>query len=414
VTFLERLFPEPYRRDVYLVGGSVRDFLLGETIRDIDLTAALPEQVLNAAGFRPVAAKSSAPIWFRYDREFGKVEVTLLEHGGALRDDLRRRDFTVNAMAMDLAGTLHDPLGGRNDLRRRRLRVCGEESFVADPVRIFRAFRFECDGWRLDRQAQRLIASRGWGALLAPVPVERFSREMLDALGRKEPGRFFRRMREFGVGGEFLPELFRMAEVPAGPAEHHPEGDLAAHALEVLERVASVTDDVATRFCALFHDLGKLATAPDLYPRHHGHDEAGATMAKAFCDRLRLPARLRTALAGTCRLHTHANRWGELRDATKLRMAEQAVRAGIGAILPLVSAADKPDGAGMPGWREALAVAAMGTDELGIALDRLEAMQPEARTGYLLQKRIEAYREIVCPPAREPLDNDHANHTTDC
>ncbi len=391
-TFLRGLFPKEYHERIYLVGGSVRDYLLGSEIRDIDLTAALPEKLLSAAGFRPVAAKSSAPIWFRYELGFGKIEVTLLGHVGALEDDLRRRDFTVNAMAMDLTGTIRDPLGGRSDLRRRRLRACSEESFVADPVRIFRAFRFECDGWRLDRPAERLIASRGWGDLLAPIPVERFSREMLDALGRKEPGRFFQRMTAFGVGCGFLPELFRMAEIPAGPAEYHPEGDTHTHALEVLERVAATTDDVAARFCALFHDLGKLATAPELYPHHYGHDEAGGAIAKAFCDRLRLSVRLRNALAGTCRLHTHVNRWEGLRDVTKLRVAEQAVRNGIESILPLVSAADKPGGAGVPGWEEALEVAGMGAAELGVAPDRLDALAPDARAGFLLQRRIERFR----------------------
>jgi tRNA nucleotidyltransferase (CCA-adding enzyme) len=104
---------------------------------------------------------------------------------------------------------------------------------------------------------------------------------------------------------------------------------------------------------------------------------------------------LRTVLSWTCRLHTHANRWSELRDSTKVRIAEQASRAGIGAILPLVSAADKPDGTGMGGWAEALVAAGMGAEELGVAPDRLGAMAPEERSRFLLDRRIAAYRAMT-------------------
>jgi len=156
--------------------------------------------------------------------------------------------------------------------------------------------------------------------------------------------------------------------------------------------VATVTDDPLARFCAFFHDLGKLATDPALYPKHHGHDDAGFELATAFCNRLCLPATCRKALAWVCRLHGKANKWEELRDSTKLKMAEQAIKAGIVDILPLISAADKPGGLPMAGWKDAVRVAGMNILELGIDQDKLAAMPIEQRPAFILHKRVEVLK----------------------
>jgi tRNA nucleotidyltransferase (CCA-adding enzyme) len=392
--FLKGLFPATCHSRVFLVGGIVRDFLLGVESQDIDLAAALSAKELVALGFRLVEGKSTAPIYFKFHPRFGKIEVTLLADPAALHEDLSRRDFTCNAMAMPLAGELIDPLGGRADMEQRQLRACSSSSFRDDPLRIFRAFRFEAEGWRMTPQTEALIREHGWDEALSRIPVERFSRELLKALEKGEPERFFLRMLEFSVGTAFLPELFRMPHIPAGPVEHHPEGDLLTHSIQVLQRIAAQTPDATTRFCAMFHDLGKLATEPALYPKHHGHDEAGFTLAHAFCNRLSLPAALRKALMWTSRLHIKANRWGELRDSTRIELADQAWKSGIAEILPLVSAADRPGAAGMAGWHEAVRVARMTTAELGIDLERLQAMAPEDRPQYILQKQVESLRRL--------------------
>jgi tRNA nucleotidyltransferase (CCA-adding enzyme) len=199
-------------------------------------------------------------------------------------------------------------------------------------------------------------------------------------------------MLELKVGGNFLPELFRMPAVPAGPLMHHPEGDLLAHSVQVLQRVSKLTDESLARFCALFHDIGKLATPPDLYPRHHGHDLAGFNFAGAFCHRLRLPARYGTALAWVSKLHGTFNLWDQLRDTTKLRVASQAIKAGITDILPLVSAADKGEGGEPEEWRAAVSLAGQSACELGINLQLLERLQPAHRSDYILQSRVEKFR----------------------
>lgn len=395
--FLRSLFPPHLHDRVLLVGGTVRDMLLGWEGQDIDLVTALSPAELAALGFRPVEATSGAAIHFKHHPEFGKIEATRIVSMDALEDDLRRRDFTVNAIAMDLSGVPVDPLGGGEDLKGRILRACGEKSFTGDPLRIFRAFRFETDGWRMTPGTAALIRKREWSAAFAAMPAERFSAEMLKALARQEPERFFRLMIEFSVGAKFLPEIFRMPRVPAGPLQHHPEGDLFTHSIQVLQRVAAATDDPLARFCGFFHDLGKLATDPELYPRHYGHDTAGFVMAAEFCTRLRLPAAHRNALAWISNLHGKANTWDGLRDSSKLKMAEQAVKGGIVDILPLVAAADKPEGVPMSGWDQVVRVAGMSTRELGIDQERLENMPPGNRPAFVLQKRVDVLRALSVP-----------------
>ncbi|MFZ2950769.1 MAG: HD domain-containing protein [Desulfuromonadaceae bacterium] len=397
LSFLKDLFPPSLHDRVLLVGGTVRDMLLGRGGEDIDLVAALSPAELTALGFRPVEATSGAAIYFKYHPQFGKIEATRIDSMADLEDDLLRRDFTVNAMAMDLSGVRIDPLGGEEELKARILKACSEKSFTGDPLRIFRAFRFESDGWRMAPGTEELIRRGSWSAAFGAAPTERFSAEMLKALTRKEPERFFQRMIEFDVGAEFLPEIFRMPQVPAGPLQHHPEGDLFTHSTQVLQRVAAVTDNPLARFCGFFHDLGKLATDPALYPRHYGHDTTGFAMAAEFCTRLCLPSTYRKALAWVSDLHGKANTWDGLRDSSKLKMAEQALKGGIVDILPLVAAADKPGGQPMAGWEDVVRVAGMSTRELGIDQDKLEAMPVRNRPPFILQNRVDALRELRGP-----------------
>lgn len=394
LSFLKSLFPASCHDRTLMVGGTVRDLLLGVESRDLDLVTDLSPAELAGLGFRLVQPSSGAAIYFKHHPGFGKIEVTRIDGMEFLEGDLLRRDFTINAMAMDLDGRRLDPLGGAEDLSAGVLRACSDDTFIIDPLRLFRAFRFEADGWRMEPDTAALIRKGNWSAALRAMPVERFSGEMLKALARKTPELFFQRMIDFNLGAEFVPEIFRMPSIPAGPIQHHPEGDLFTHSIQVLQRVAASCDAPLPRFCALFHDLGKLATDPAQYPKHHGHDNAGFSMAVAFCDRLRLPATYRRALAWVSALHGKGNKWDELRDATKVTMAEQALKAGIVAILPLVSAADKPGGEPLAGWDEAARVAGMSTMELGIDREKLEAIPVKNRAAFILQKRVELLRHL--------------------
>ena len=391
---LKKFFPEPLHGRLFLVGGMVRDLLMGVDCQDIDLAAAIPPSDITPLGFRLVESRSTPNIYFFFDKALGKIEVSLLSSVDALPDDLRRRDFTINAMAMTFSGLVRDPLGGRKDLQDRVLRTCRSTSFDDDPARIFRAFRFECEGWRLDQEAEAAISGRFWSDDMGLVPVERFSQEMLKGLAKDDPSRFFRRMLQFRIGRSYIPEIFRMAEVPAGPPQHHPEGDLFTHSMQVLERMALETTDAKARFCALFHDLGKLSTPKEQYPKHHGHDAAGALAAEPFCKRLRLPLELQRALQATNRLHSAANRWGELRDASKIKLAMNAMRAGIDALLPLIVAADC--GGSMPDWAEALRVASLSAAQLGIDTAIFENAKPEKCQQLIMQQRVRELGKHRC------------------
>jgi tRNA nucleotidyltransferase (CCA-adding enzyme) len=293
-----------------------------------------------------------------------------------------------------LEGDLIDPLHGRDDLKLGILRACSPHVFRDDPLRIFRAFRFEAEGWRMEDVTKALILERDWSETFRAIPVERFSREMCTSLAARDAARFFQLMLDFEVGAEYIPELFMMPDIPAGPPAHHPEGDLFSHSVQVLEGIAAATNELLPRFCGFFHDIGKLATSPESYPRHHGHEPAGFVRARDFCTRLRLPAAFRVALSWTSRLHGTANRWDELRSATRVQLARDAIRAGITAILPLVSAADTLDGNGMPGWEDAVRAAGMTTAELGIDPERFTAMPVAQRPSFILQKRVEMLRSM--------------------
>lgn len=387
---LKKLFPEPLHDRLFLVGGMVRDILLGVDCQDIDLAAAVPAETLTSLGFRLVESKSTPNIYFKYSHDLGKIEVTWLPSLEALAVDLEKRDFTANALAMSFDGVLFDTLDGRRDLESRTLRTCSATSLSDDPVRIFRALRFECDGWRLHPDAENAILHRSWEKDLDQLPIERFSQEMLKALAKPDPVRFFRRLSELGVGRNQLPEIFLMSRVPAGPLEHHPEGDLFTHSLQTLERMAGSTADPSARFCALFHDLGKLATLPECYPKHHGHDRAGAALAAPFCQRLRLPAALQRALQAVNRLHNTANRWEELRDATRIQLALDAAKGGITEILPLVVSADF--GAQLAGWEEVLRVAGLNSAQLGIDPSAFTG-EPEKLQQVIMQRRVEELRK---------------------
>ena len=392
---LKHFFPIDLHPHIMLVGGCLRDLLRGLPCKDIDLVCTLTPEDLTRLGFRAVRGKTTIPIWQRTVAGTGTLEATLIADRSDIVEDLTRRDFTVHAMAMDLDGNLIDPLGGYSDLLRLEIRSCSPESFKNDPLRIFRALRLEADGWIMEKETAGLLTGQDWSAELEALPVERFSREMLKALAARHPDRFFSGMLKYRVGRCFLPELFRWPEIPAGPVRHHPEGDLFSHAIQVVQRVASATPDPLTRLCAFFHDIGKQATTKECYPSHHGHDRAGEITAQAFCRNLRLPAAYGTSLAAVCALHTTYNNWGELRPSTRLKLAERAVSAGVAGILPLVSAADKPDNPQPDQWPHIVEIASLSATTLGIPAERLLKLAPLQRREAVRLARLSLVKSVL-------------------
>jgi tRNA nucleotidyltransferase (CCA-adding enzyme) len=322
---------------VYLVGGAVRDRLLGLPVgeRDWVVVGSTPEE-LARLGY--VSVGREFPVFLhpvtREEHALARLErkvapgyrgfVTQFSPDVTLEDDLRRRDLTINAMAEDADGTLVDPYGGRRDLEARVLRHVSA-AFVEDPVRILRVARFAARFARLGftvapETLELMRAMVDSGEVEALVP-ERVWHETSRALAELRPEVFFEMLRACGALGRIFPEIDALHGVPQ-PAKWHPEIDTGVHTMMVLRMAASLTASPAVRFAALVHDLGKARTPPQYWPAHHGHEEASCTLIEQMATRLRVPNEFRDLALITARWHGVVHRARELRPGTLLKMLE--------------------------------------------------------------------------------------------
>jgi tRNA nucleotidyltransferase (CCA-adding enzyme) len=316
---------------IYLVGGAVRDKLLGLRVTDHDyvVVGATPEAML-AQGFKPVGA--DFPVFLHPDtKEEYALARTERKHGHGykgfavyaapdvtLEEDLGRRDLTINAMAADEEGHLIDPFGGAQDLRDGVLRHVSE-AFAEDPVRILRVARFAARyakwGFRVAHATNELMRRMVACGEVDHLVPERVWSELERALGEDTPSRFFTVLRGCGALARLFPEIDALFGVPQ-PEQPHPEVDSGVHALLVVDAAARLSPDARVRFAALMHDLGKGDTPQEEWPRHIGHEERGAERVRALCQRLRVPNEYRDLGVLAARFHGHCHRVGELRAAT--------------------------------------------------------------------------------------------------
>ncbi len=321
---------------LYVVGGAVRDQLLGRPADDRDWVAVgtTPEALL-AAGYRPVG--QDFPVFLhpqtheevalaRTERKSGRGYHGFVFHASpevTLEQDLARRDLTINAMALDEQGRLIDPFGGERDLRDGVLRHVSD-AFAEDPVRLLRLARFAArlPGFSIAPETQalarRLVAA---GEVDALVP-ERVWQELARGLMEDHPARLLEVLRESGALARLLPEVDRLWGVPQR-AEHHPEVDTGVHLLMVLQMSARLHAPLPVRWACLCHDLGKGLTPPEQWPRHLGHEGRSAKLARALAERLRVPADCRELADLTAREHGNVHRSDELSAAAVLRLLER-------------------------------------------------------------------------------------------
>lgn len=322
---------------IYLVGGAVRDALLGRPVRERDwvVVGATPDE-LERRGYRPVGRDFPVFLHPETHEEYALARVERKTGPGyrgfavefapdvSLEDDLRRRDLTINAMARDDAGGLVDPYGGRADLERRLLRHVSE-AFVEDPVRVLRVARFAARyaplGFAVADETlalmRRMVADGEVDALVA----ERVWAETAKALAEDRPDVYFEVLRACGALAVVFPEVDRLWGVPQ-PAQWHPEVDAGVHAMMVLRQAARLTSEPRIRFAALTHDLGKGETPADRWPRHHGHEERSVRLVEALCERLRAPNDHRELAVAVARWHGLCHRALELRPSTVLELLE--------------------------------------------------------------------------------------------
>jgi tRNA nucleotidyltransferase (CCA-adding enzyme) len=322
---------------VYLVGGAVRDRLLGREVKERDwvVVGARPEE-LERQGFVPVGR--DFPVFLhpetreehalaRLERKVGpgyRGFTTEFSPTVTLEDDLRRRDLTINAMAEDGSGRVIDPYGGLRDLEARLLRHVSE-AFSEDPVRILRVARFAARYAPLGftvadetRALMRKMVEAGEANALVP---ERVWAETEKALGEPRPDVFISVLRDCGALKVIYPELDALFGVPQ-PEKWHPEIDTGVHQLMALRETVKLGGGIDARFAVLMHDLGKGVTPADILPSHHGHEDAGVALVEQLCARLRVPNHLRELAIITSRYHTHVHRALELRAATVLKTLE--------------------------------------------------------------------------------------------
>jgi tRNA nucleotidyltransferase (CCA-adding enzyme) len=322
---------------IYLVGGAVRDKLLGLAVKDRDyvVVGATPEDMV-AQGFRPVGA--DFPVFLhpdtkaeyalaRTERKTGRGYKGFTVYAApdvTLEDDLRRRDLTINAMAEAADGTLIDPYGGAADLRAGILRHVSE-AFSEDPVRILRVARFNARfakwGFKVAHTTNTLMRQMVDNGEVDALVAERVWAELERALEEERPSVFFKVLRGCGALERLFPEIAALFGVPQ-PPNHHPEIDTGVHVMLVLDQAARLSGDSRVRFAALLHDLGKGRTPPAEWPKHIGHEQAGAALVSEFCKRLRVPNDYRDLALLVARYHAHAHRAQELKPATLLETLE--------------------------------------------------------------------------------------------
>ena len=324
--------PLPARVRTYLVGGAVRDGLLGLPAGDRDfVVVGATARDLLAAGFRQVGR--DFPVFLhpetgeehalaRTERKAGRGHAGFVVHADpavTLEEDLRRRDFTINAIAQADDGALVDRFDGVRDLQDRVLRHVGP-AFVEDPLRVLRAARFMARfaplGFRIAPETLALMRAMAADGELAELVPERVWQELARALRSPAPAAFLRSLRDADALRAVLPEVDALYSVPQR-AEYHPEIDTGVHAELVCDMAARLAPgDDLVGYAALCHDLGKALTPAGELPRHVMHEQRGVAAVIALSERLKVPAEHRDLAVLACREHLNVHRLDELRPAT--------------------------------------------------------------------------------------------------
>lgn len=323
---------------IYLVGGAVRDKLLNYPVieRDWVVVGATPEQLLNK-GFKKVG--KNFPVFLhpdtgeeyalaRTERKSGKgyygFEVFASKEV-SLEDDLIRRDLTINAMALDDKEQLFDPYDGYRDLQNKILRHVSP-AFSEDPLRVLRVARFAARyhhlGFAIATETKALMKELAESGELKSLTPERVWKETVRALGEKSPQVYFQTLKDCGALTDWFAELDCLWGIP-NPEKWHPEIDTGVHTMMVLEQCVLLSDDSATRFSALCHDLGKGATPKEQWPSHRGHEKMGVPIIEQMGKRLKAPSEYIQLAKMVSEFHLHLHRIEDLKPKTIVKVLEQ-------------------------------------------------------------------------------------------
>ena len=333
--------------EIFLVGGAVRDALLGRTVteRDWVVVGATPDDLL-AQGFKPVG--KDFPVFLHPDsgEEYALARTERKSGHGyhgftcnaapdvPLEEDLMRRDLTINAIAQAADGTLIDPWGGRADLDARLLRHVSP-AFAEDPLRELRVARFAARyaplGFTVAPDTMALMRGMVDAGEVDHLTPERVWQETRRALEEDRPDVYLDTLRVCGALAVLFPELDRLFGVPQRP-EYHPEVDTGLHTLMCLRQAVRIGASTPARFAVMLHDLGKGETPDHVLPRHIGHEAAGVPLVRAVCARYKVPKDYAQLAELVCRLHLDCHRvvelqgktlWKKLRELDALRRPDR-------------------------------------------------------------------------------------------
>jgi tRNA nucleotidyltransferase (CCA-adding enzyme) len=330
----------PDHIQIYVVGGAVRDRLLGLASglpahdRDHVVVGATPEE-MTALGFQPVGKDFPVFLHPRTHEEYALARTERKTARGykgfqvyatpdvSLEEDLRRRDLTINAIAESASGEIIDPYGGRADLAARVFRHVSE-AFAEDPVRILRVARFAARFTEFTvapetlAMMRRMVANAEVDALVPERVWQEFARGLMEA----RPSRMFLLLHECGALAKLLPEVDVLFGVPQSP-KSHPEIDTGDHVMRVIDRTAAHSHPLPVRYAALLHDLGKGLTPPENWPNHSGHEAAGIDLVKQVGQRLRAPSDCSSLAQIVARWHGQAHNADKMGAAGLLDLLEQ-------------------------------------------------------------------------------------------
>ncbi|MCB9093078.1 MAG: multifunctional CCA addition/repair protein [Halobacteriovoraceae bacterium] len=311
---------------IYLVGGAVRDELLGREVQDRDylVVGSSPSELLKL-GYNQVG--KSFPVFLhpitKEEYALARKETKISSgHDGfqfnfspniSLEEDLVRRDFTINAMAKK-DDQIIDLFNGQKDLKDKILRHVSEH-FIEDPLRVLRGARFCAQlGFSLHHDTQKMMQKISQSGELQTLSGERVLNEIELALKSPNPEIFFKVLDQVGALSVILPELSALKGVPQNP-KYHPEGDAWIHTLLVLEACSKITTKIECRWAALLHDLGKALTPKDVLPSHRGHELAGLIPIKELHQRIKPPKSWQTLALTVCEFHLKSHFCLEMRAA---------------------------------------------------------------------------------------------------
>ncbi|WP_168408573.1 multifunctional CCA addition/repair protein [Acinetobacter indicus] len=323
---------------VYLVGGAVRDHLLGHPYHEKDyvVVGATPEQLL-AQGYQPVG--KDFPVFLhpeskeeyalaRTERKAGQGYHSFEFYTApnvTLEEDLIRRDLTINAMAMDENGQVYDPYGGQQDLAQKVLRHVSD-AFVEDPLRVLRiarfAARYKALGFRVADDTLTLMRTLAASGELDTLTPERVWKETARALQEDHADEYFEVLRRCGALKALFPEIDALFGIPQRP-EYHPEIDCGVHTLMSLQQACRQNYSLDVRFAVLVHDLGKALTPADELPRHIMHEERGIQPVTDLCDRLKVPTYTKQLALAVCKEHLKCHQALTLKPGTLWRLLQR-------------------------------------------------------------------------------------------